>query len=74
MSSFHRLRAHQLLNHLNMMTRSDGPKIRLTTMSPMYPFGKPCSRGTHNETVKNPALSPAFDHDSINRIGIERLP
>ena len=41
------------------------------TMSPLYPYGKPCSRGTHNETVKNPALSPAFDHDSIDRISIE---
>ena len=28
---------------------------RLMTMSPLYPCGKPCSRGTHNETVKNPA-------------------
>ena len=34
-------------------------------MSSLYPCGKPCSRGTHYETVKNPALSPAFDHDSI---------
>ena len=25
---------------------------RLMTMSPLYPCGKPCSRGTHNETVK----------------------
>ena len=25
-------------------------------MSPLYPCGKPCSRGTHNETVKNLAL------------------
>ena len=30
--------------------------IRLMTMSPLYPCGKPCSRGTHNETVKNLAL------------------
>ena len=36
--------------------------------------GKPCSRGTHHETEKNPALSPAFDHNSIDRIKIERLP
>ena len=47
---------------------------RLMTMSPLYPCGIPCSRGTHNETVKNLALSPAFDHDSIDRISIERLP
>ena len=29
---------------------------RLMTMSPLYPCGKPCSRGTHDETVKNLAL------------------
>ena len=29
---------------------------RLMTMSPLYLCGKPCSRGTHNETVKNLAL------------------
>ena len=29
---------------------------RLMTISPLYPCGKPCSRGTHNETVKNLAL------------------
>ena len=29
---------------------------RLMTMSPLYPCGKPCSRGTHNEIVKNLAL------------------
>ena len=27
-------------------------RSRLMTMSPLYPCGKPCSRGTHNETVK----------------------
>ena len=26
------------------------------TMNPLYPCGKPCSGGTHNETVKNLAL------------------
>ena len=30
---------------------------RLMTMSPLYPCGKPCSRGTHHETVENLALS-----------------
>ena len=40
---------------------------RLMTMSPFYPCGKPCSRGTHNETVKNPALSPAFDRSNHDR-------
>ena len=29
---------------------------RLMTMSPLYPCGKPCSRGTHHETVKKLAL------------------
>ena len=29
---------------------------RLMTMSPLYHCGKPCSRGTHNETVKYLAL------------------
>ena len=29
---------------------------RLMTMSPLYPCGKPCSRGTHNEKLKNLAL------------------
>ena len=43
-------------------------------ISPLYLCGKPYSRRTHHETVKNPALSPAFDHDSIDRISIERLP
>ena len=38
--------------------------LRLLTMSPLYPCGKPCSRGTHNETVKNPALSPTFDRSN----------
>ena len=40
---------------------------RIMTMSPLYPCGKPCSRGTHNETVKNPALSPAFDRSNHDR-------
>ena len=44
------------------------------TMSPLYPCGKPSSRGTHHETIKNPALCHAFDHVSIDRIRIERLP
>ena len=47
---------------------------RLMAMSPLYPCSKPCSKGTHNKTVKNPALSPAFDHGSIDRIRIERQP
>ena len=29
---------------------------RLMTMSPLYPCGKPCSRRTHHETVKNLAV------------------
>ena len=26
--------------------------IRLMTMSPLYPCGKPCSRGTHSDTLR----------------------
>ena len=37
------------------------------TMSPMYPCGKPCSTGTHNETVKRMAQSPAFDRSNHDR-------
>ena len=37
------------------------------TMSPLYSFGKPCSRGTHNEIVKTPALSPVFDRSNQDR-------
>ena len=29
---------------------------RLMRMSPLYPCGKLCSKGTHNETLKNLAL------------------
>ena len=36
-------------------------------ISPLYPFGKPCSTGTHNETVKKLTLFFAF----INRILME---
>ena len=44
-----------------------GLQPRLMTTSPLYPCGKPCSRGTHNEIVKNPALSPAFDRSNQDR-------
>ena len=44
-----------------------GVRIRLMTMSPLYPCGKPCSRGTRNETVKNLALISSI----INRIMME---
>ena len=37
---------------------------RRMTMSPLYSFGKPCSTETHNETVKNLALLPAFDRSN----------
>ena len=37
-------------------TRPGKAQPRLMTMSPLYPCGKPCSRGTHHETVKNLAL------------------
>ena len=32
----------------------------LMMMSPLYPWGKPCSTGTHNETVKNLTLFSAI--------------
>ena len=35
------------------------------TMSPLYPCGKLCSRGTHNETVKNLALFSSIISDGI---------
>ena len=41
--------------------------VRLMTMSPLYPCGKPCSRGTQNETAKTLALFPSI----INGIMIE---
>ena len=41
--------------------------IRLMTMSPLYPGGKPCSTRTHNETVKNLALFSAFDRSNHDR-------
>ena len=34
-------------------------------MSSLYPCGKPCSTGTHNETVTNLALSPEFDRSNL---------
>ena len=39
---------------------SKGGMTRLMTMSPLYPCGKPCSTGTHNETVKKLALFSAI--------------
>ena len=42
---------------------------RLVKMSPLYPCGKPCSPGTHNEAMKKMTLFSAFD----SRIMIERL-
>ena len=36
-------------------------------MSPLYTCSKPCSTGTHNETVKNLALSPALDRSNHDR-------
>ena len=38
------------------------------TMSPFFPCGKPCSAGTHNETVKSLALSPVFDRSNQDRM------
>ena len=39
--------------------------VRLMTMSPLYPCGKPCSTGTHIETVKKLALFSAIINGSI---------
>ena len=43
---------------------------RLMTMSPLYPWGKPCSRGTHDETEKNLAIFSSI----INAIMMESRP
>ena len=43
------------------------PIIRLMTMSPLYSCGKPCSTGTHNETVKNLTQLTAFDRSNHDR-------
>ena len=43
------------------------PSNRIMTMNPLYPCGKPCSTGTHNETVKKLTQFSAF----INRIMME---
>ena len=37
------------------------------TMSPLYPCGKLCSTGTHNETVKNLVLFSTFDRSNQER-------
>ena len=39
-------------------------------MSPLYPRGKPCSRGTHNETEKNLDLGPIFFNHQCDCDGI----
>ena len=44
--------------------------LRLMMMSPLYPCGKPCSKETHNETVKKLTLLSAV----INRIMMESRP
>ena len=36
------------------------PGPRLMTMSPLYPFGEPCSTGNHNKTVKKLTLFSAI--------------
>ena len=45
------------------------------TMSPMYSYGKPCSRGPHNETEKNFALSSSIINgiDDCTKDGGEEL-
>ena len=43
--------------------RSVNHGSRLMTMSALYPSGKPCSTGTHNEAVTKLALFSAFDQN-----------
>ena len=40
---------------------------RPMTMSHLYTCGKPCSTGTHNETVKKLTLFSAFDRSNYDR-------
>ena len=57
-SSFHRVfvsAEKESISIIRSITLSPR-KVRLMTMSPLYPCGKSCSRGTHNEKVKNLAL------------------
>ena len=42
--------------YLESCTSPRGDPTRLMTMSPLYLCGRPCSRGTHHETVNNLAL------------------
>ena len=43
---------------------------RLMTMKPLCPWSKPCSTGTHNETVKKLALFSIFCNHQWNYHGI----
>ena len=41
------------------------------TMSPLYPCGKPCSRGNHNETVINlPLFNHQWNYDGIMALNL----
>ena len=40
---------------------------RVMTMSPLHPCSKPCSTGTHNETVKNLTLYCLLDRLNQDR-------
>ena len=42
---------------------------RLMAMSPLYPCGKPCSTGPHNQTVKNLAPFSAIMASNLNPVG-----
>ena len=42
------------------MNENFGLQIRLTAVSPLHFFGKPCSIGTHNEAVEKLNLFSAF--------------
>ena len=52
--------------------------IRLMTMSLLYPCGKPCSTGTHNETVKKLTLFSkvinGITASNLNPVGVFSVP
>ena len=42
----------------------------MMTISPLYPCDKPCSRGTHNETINSEKLGSIFFNHQLNYDGI----
>ena len=43
------------------------------TMSPLYSCGKPCSKGTHTETMKNLALLSSVINDGITASNLNSM-